>query len=162
MDWKYIILIGVTIIFFTIGLMGIALPILPGVFFIWLGSVIYGAFTGFKEISFPVIVVFTAMLLFTIVVDYLANIYGAKKFGAGKLGIFFSVIGMMIGVVTAGLIGLIVGPIIGAIIGELLSGKNHRQAFKAGIGTLVGFLSGTIIKFLVGLLMIGIFIWRVF
>ena len=94
--------------------------------------------------------------------DYLANLYGAKKFGAGKLGIFFAIIGMMTGVVAAGLVGLIIGPLIGAIIGELLSGKSHRQALRAGLGTIVGFLGGTIIKFIIGLVMIGIFIWQVF
>ncbi|PIS42898.1 MAG: DUF456 domain-containing protein [Candidatus Kerfeldbacteria bacterium CG08_land_8_20_14_0_20_40_16] len=162
MDWKYIILTGTTIIFFTVGLMGIALPFLPGIPLIWLGIVIYGAFTSFARLSFLIIVVFTVLMLFTVIVDYLANLYGAKKFGAGKLGIFFAIIGMMTGVVAAGLVGLIIGPLIGAIIGELLSGKSHRQALRAGLGTIVGFLGGTIIKFIIGLVMIGIFIWQVF
>jgi len=142
--------------------MGIALPFLPGIPLIWLGIVIYGAFTSFARLSFLIIVVFTVLMLFTVIVDYLANLYGAKKFGAGKLGIFFAIIGMMTGVVAAGLVGLIIGPLIGAIIGELLSGKSHRQALRAGLGTIVGFLGGTIIKFIIGLVMIGIFIWQVF
>lgn len=162
MDWKSFILIGVTVLFFAVGLAGIALPLLPGIPLIWLGIVIYGAFTGFKETGLLTMIIFTVLMFFTVVVDYLANLYGAKKFGAGKLGILFAIIGMMVGLLTAGFIGLIIGPMVGAIIGELLSGKDHRQAFKAGIGALVGFLSGTIIKFIIGLVMIGIFIWQVF
>ena len=162
MDWKYLTLTGATILLFTVGLAGIALPFLPGVPLIWLGTVIFGIFTNFEEITLLILAVFTFLMLFTVVIDYLANLYGAKKFGAGKLGIFFAILGMMIGLLSAGLIGLIIGPMIGAVIGELLSGKSHRQAFKAGIGTVVGFLSGTIIKFIIGLVMIGIFIWQVF
>lgn len=162
MDWEYIVLTVVTIIFFAVGLTGIALPFLPGVPLIWLGTVIYGAFTGFKRVTLLILAIFTILMLFTVVVDYLANLYGAKKFGAGKLGIFFAIMGMMAGLITGGLIGLIIGPMIGAVLGELLSGKSHRAAFKAGIGTVVGFLGGTIIKFIIGLVMIGVFIWQVF
>lgn len=161
MDWQQLVLTIVTILFFTAGLMGVALPFLPGVPLIWLGTIIYAIFTDFEEITYLILGAFTTLMLFTLVVDYLANLYGAKKFGAGKLGIIFAILGMMIGLLVAGLIGLIIGPIVGATIGELLSGKSHRQAFKAGLGTIAGFLGGVLVKFVIGLMIIGIFIWRV-
>jgi hypothetical protein len=106
--------------------------------------------------------VFTLLTGLSFLIDYLANIYGAKKFGAGRWGIAGSILGMMIGIITGGLVGMIVGPIVGATIGELISGKDHRRALKAGMGTFIGFLSGTLIKFTIGLLMIGIFFWQLF
>ena len=161
MDWQYIILMGVTIILFAVGLVGTVFPILPGIPLIWLGTVIFAIFTHFEKIGYLVISVFTLLMIFSIVIDYMANLYGAKKFGAGRWGIACAVLGMIIGVLTLGLIGLLVGPLIGVIIGELLSGKDFQQAFKAGIGTLIGFLSGTIVKFMIGLIMIGVFIWQI-
>lgn len=161
MDWKFILLSGVTIILFSVGLAGIALPFLPGIPLIWLATIIYAIFTNFQEVTYSVLAVFTFLMIFSLLVDYLANLYGAKKFGAGKWGMALAVVGMMIGLITAGLIGLIIGPMLGAIIGELLSGKSHKQALKAGLGTIFGFLGGILIKFVIGLIMIGIFIWQV-
>ncbi|MFA6272027.1 MAG: DUF456 domain-containing protein [Patescibacteria group bacterium] len=162
MGWEVIIFLGVAILFFAVGLVGIVFPLLPGIPLIWLGALIYAFFTDFREVGWLVMTVFTVLTIFSFVIDYLANIYGAKKFGAGRWGIAGSILGMMIGIITGGLVGLIVGPIIGATIGELISGKDHRRALKAGLGTFIGFLSGTLIKFIIGLLMIGLFFWQLF
>lgn len=162
MGWELLILLVIAILCFTVGLVGIVFPILPGILLIWLGALIYAIFTDFREVGWLVITVFTLLTIFSFVIDYLANLYGAKKFGAGKWGIAGSILGMMIGIVTGGLVGLIIGPIVGATLGELISGKDHRSAFKAGMGTFVGFLGGTLIRFIIGLLMIGIFFWQLF
>ena len=37
-------------------------------------------------------------------------------------------------------------PLVGAVIGELLGGKEMTQALKAGWGSFIGLLFGTIIK----------------
>ena len=44
------------------------------------------------------------------------------------------------------LAGVILGPLVGAILGELLGGKEVSQALKAGWGSFVGLLCGTILK----------------
>ena len=45
--------------------------------------------------------------------------------------------------------GIIFGPFIGAIAGELLGGRDLPHAIKAGIGSLIGFLLGTLLKVIV-------------
>ncbi len=57
---------------------------------------------------------------------------------------------------------MIVGPFLGAVSFEILFGKDYRTALKSGIGTIVGFLGGAISKLVIGVIMIGIFIWKVF
>jgi len=161
MDWPYFILMSVTIILFIIGLAGTVIPILPGVPIIWLGTVIFAVFTNFEKVGYWVIAFFTLLALFSIAIDYVANLYGAKKFGAGKWGVIGAFVGMVVGIITAGFIGLIIGPLIGAFVGELISGKEGAKAFKAGIGALVGFLGGVLVKLVIGLIMIGVFVWRV-
>jgi uncharacterized protein YqgC (DUF456 family) len=42
--------------------------------------------------------------------------------------------------------GIIAGPFIGAVVGEMLGGRNLPQALRAGIGTLIGFMVGTLLK----------------
>jgi uncharacterized protein YqgC (DUF456 family) len=96
------------------------------------------------------------------VLDYVANLYGAKKMGASRWGILGAFVGMLVGLFTGGVIGLVAGSFAGAILGEILAGKTGSQALKAGIGTFLGFLGGTLIKFVVGCAMLGIFLWRIF
>lgn len=46
-------------------------------------------------------------------------------------------------------LGVIFGPFLGAVIGELLGNKEFSQALRLGVGSLIGFLLGTFLKFVV-------------
>ena len=158
--WTILLFIG-TLLIMLVGLAGVILPMLPGVPIIWLGAFLYGLFTGFEEINWNILGVFAILTGFTIILDYVANLYGAKRMGATRWGILGAILGMLVGLLTAGLIGLLIGSFLGAVLGEILSGKTQSQALRAGIGTFLGFLGGTLIKFIVGSIMIGIFLWKV-
>jgi uncharacterized protein YqgC (DUF456 family) len=45
-----------------------------------------------------------------------------------------------------GAAGVIVCPFLGAVAGELLAGKNMQEAVKAGWGSFLGLLFGTVLK----------------
>ncbi|HHT9150660.1 MAG TPA: DUF456 family protein, partial [Candidatus Wujingus californicus] len=79
-----------------------------------------------------------------------------------KWGIIGSIVGTGVGFYTGGPIGLILGPVIGTIVFEFIGGKGYKGALKSGLGNFVGFLGGSILKFVVGLAMIIVFIWKVF
>jgi uncharacterized protein YqgC (DUF456 family) len=71
------------------------------------------------------------------------------------------VIGGIFGVIFLGFLGIIAGPFIGAFCAELLSGKSGISALRASWGTLLGFLAGSLLKIIIGLIMIGSFIWQI-
>jgi hypothetical protein len=150
-----------TMIIMLIGLAGTILPMLPGLPIMWAGTLIYALLTGFEDIGWIFLVIFGALTAITTLLDYVANLYGAKRMGAGSWGIFGALVGMLIGLFLAGLIGLLVGSFLGAILGELLGGKKSSQALKAGVGTFLGFLGGTFLKFIIGCIMIGVFLFEV-
>ncbi len=158
--WTVLLFTGALLIM-LVGLAGVILPMLPGVPIIWLGAFLYGLSTGFEKINWNILGIFAILTAFTIVLDYVANLYGAKKMGATRWGIIGALFGMLVGLLTGGLIGLLVGSFAGAVLGELLGGKTESQALRAGIGTFLGFLGGTLIKFIVGCIMIGVFLWKV-
>lgn len=84
--------------------------------------------------------------------DYLLPIMGAKMFKATKYGIWFSIIGMLIGIFFFPPFGMILGMLFGAIIGELLAGKAKAEAIKVG---LISFLF-SIFAILIKIAMVGV------
>ncbi len=161
MNAGVIVLFILTLATMLVGLAGTIIPMIPGLPIMWAGALIYAILTGFQEISWIYLVVFGALTLVVQVLDYVANLYGAKKMGASRWGILGALVGMLVGLFTGGIIGLVAGSFVGAILGEILAGKTGSQALKAGVGTFLGFLGGTLIKFVVGCAMLGIFLWGV-
>lgn len=138
------------------GLAGCILPMLPGPPLAWLGMLLLH-FTDRVDFSVTELVVSVLVVIATLVLDYFTPMIGAKKFGGGKYGNRGCVIGTIVGMFFLPL-GLILGPFLGAVIGELIAGKPFRAALKAGFGSFVGFLFGTLIKLAVCLYFIIRFI----
>lgn len=159
--WE-IVLFAISIIIMLAGMAGIIVPIIPSIPLIWLGSFIYAIFTHFEKITWVVLLIFALLTIFSIVLENIGNVYGAKRFGATKWGIIGSIVGTGVGFYTGGPVGLILGPVIGTIIFEFIGGKGYKGALKSGLGNFVGFLGGSILKFVMGLAMIIVFIWKVF
>jgi hypothetical protein len=155
MDILIVILCFVLII---VGLIGIIIPFLPGIAFVWLGIFIYASKTGFETISLATLIVFSVITVLFFLLDFLAPLLGAKKYKSGKWGVVGAFLGTLLGVATLGPIGLILGPFLGALAGELISGKERSQAFSSAFGAVIGFLFGTLLKLIFGLVMFGFFV----
>jgi hypothetical protein len=52
-----------------------------------------------------------------------------------------------------GPIGIIIGPFIGAVIGEMIKGRKSDEAFRAGFGSFIGFVAGTLMKIVLSLIL---------
>ncbi len=149
----------IIIAFFIIAFIGLVYPIIPSVLFILGGFIVYGLFYGFSELPwwFWVIEILFVILLFG--ADTLSNVVGVKKFGGSKAGMWGSTIGLLIGPFVIPVAGILIGPFIGAVAAELIVTRSSlEQAFKAGIGSLVGFLTSIVTKGIVQIVMIVLFI----
>jgi uncharacterized protein YqgC (DUF456 family) len=153
-----IILWIAVIALFLIGLAGTILPALPGNILIFAGTLVYGICTGFEEVTFWVLAALAGISIGAQVLDYAAEAYGAKRFGASKYGMWGAIIGGVIGLLILNIAGLVLGLFLGGVIPELLfGGRSVKGALSTGWGSLLGFLGGTLMKFILGLIMIGIF-----
>ena len=155
-------LLALALIVMIIGVIGTLLPVLPGTPLIFLAALGYGFYDNFKHITPFVIIVLFVLMGFTFFVDYLSGVIGARRYGASKMGTWGSLIGAILGLILFNLPGIIFGPAIGAILGEMLAGKNLDQAFKVGMGTLLGILGGTIIKIATAIIMVAYFVIKLF
>ncbi|MEK5487461.1 DUF456 domain-containing protein [Lysinibacillus sp. FSL M8-0355] len=143
---------------FIISFIGLVYPIIPGVLFLVGGFLLYGVFFSFAELSwwFWVIEILFVVLLFG--ADTVANAFGIKKFGGSNAGMWGSTIGLLIGPFIIPVAGILIGPFLGAVIAELVVEKRTlNEAVKSGVGSLIGFLTSTIAKAVIQIVMIIVF-----
>jgi len=141
-----------------VGLIGVFVPIIPGIPLAWLGLFIYAIGTGFDRISLLVVVILFILMVIISVMDFLAPMWGAQKYKASKFGILGAFLGLIAGVITFNLWGIIFGPFIGAFSFEVIARRRLKGAFNAAVGTFIGFIAGTLIKIIFISIMSGFFI----
>jgi uncharacterized protein len=121
---------------------GSILPGLPGAPLALAATIAAGYLTGFTRIDVGVIAWVAVLTLLSQGVELLGNLIGARRFGAGRAGTWGGVIGSLIGVVLLPPWGLLLGAGVGAAAFELLAGRPAAQAWRAGLGSLLGTLAG--------------------
>lgn len=139
------------------GFVGSILPNLPGIPVMFGGMLLAAWVDHFTKIPVWVIVVLGVLAAFSIVFDFLAGTYGAKRYGASKAAVWGALLGTIVGLFF-GIPGLLLGPFIGAVIGQLASGSPIDHAARVGFGTWIGLLIGTAIKLAVAFMMLGTFV----
>ncbi len=148
----------IIVVLFFVGMAGAVYPVLPGALAIYAGFFVYGFMIGFEPFGVWFWLIQTTIVAVLMVADYAVSALGVKKFGGTRASVIGSTIGLLIGPFVIPVAGLLIGPFIGAVVGELIVGTEFRQAVRAGIGALVGFFSGLVVKFVLQLLMIVLFI----
>ena len=152
----------VAIVLFIIAFAGLVYPIIPSAVFLVGGFLLYGWIHTFDGMNlfFWIIQVLFIILLFG--ADTLSNLVGVKKFGGSKAGMWGSTIGLIFGPFVIPVAGILIGPFLGAVIAELIVSRSSiKQAFKTGVGSLVGFLTSVVTKGFVMVVMIAIFVFFV-
>jgi len=146
-----------------VGCLGSVLPGIPStplVLIAAIGHKLYFRETGAGWIVLTLLVLMTALSL---VMDYLASIYGAKRFGATKSGMAGAIVGAIVGLFF-NLPGILLGPFIGAALFEMAGGREFKPAMKAGLGATLGLFAGAIGKFICCAAMMVLFatnvLWR--
>jgi uncharacterized protein YqgC (DUF456 family) len=144
------------IILMLVGLAGCILPLLPGPPLCYAALLIQQLQENPPYTS-RFLIVWAVITIAVTALDYVIPIYGTKKFGGTKYGMWGCVIGLVAGL-WLGPLGIVVGPFLGAFIGELIANSNSDQALKAAVGSFVGFLFGTLLKLVVCCVMVWFFI----
>ncbi len=150
------------VVFFIAGVAGTVLPALPGAPLIWLGMFLYGLTVNFNNLPWTFFFGQGLAVALIFFVDYIAGAWGVKRYGGSKEAVWGSIIGGLLGLVLLGPFGLIFGPFIGAVAGELYLKNTLEKAFRVGVGTLIGFMGGFLLKLAIEIVMIVWFFVAVF
>ena len=139
------------------GIVGCVAPVLPGVPLAYAGLILL-QLTDKVQFTWQFLVIWAVVVVIVQVLDYFIPAWGTKRFGGSKWGVWGSTVGLFVGLIM-GPWGVVAGPFAGAVVGELLYISSHRdkgnnaanstplrQALKAGIGSFIGLMTGTVIK----------------
>jgi len=149
--WIDILFVVIGIILLLVGIIGCVLPVLPGQILAW-ASLLMLQFKSDPPFTAKFIVLWALITAGVTILDYIVPLWGTKKLGGSKYGIWGAALGLLVGVFFSP-IGLIIGPFAGAFVGEMIAGKDSNTAFKSGLGSFIGFLTGTLLKLVISFVM---------
>lgn len=159
----YLIPFIIALILILIGLLGIIIPFLPDMFFVFLGILIFAILTGFEKITLSFILIILLLTLFSYLFDWIGVTLGAKKSKASNVGIIGAILGALLGIFCGGLLGMVLFSLLGTTIFELIfAHKNLADSLKAGAGSVFGLFFSIILKFALAGIIIGLFLARIF
>lgn len=137
-------------ILIIVGFIGSALPVIPGPPLAWVGYLMlkWTKYIADNENYDTLLWVMLFLVIVVTLLDYVVPVWGTKKWGGSKAGMWGATIGLIVGMFL-GPIGIIVGPFLGAFLGELTTGKEQKDALRSGWGSFLGFLLGVGMKMMV-------------
>ena len=150
-----ILLFVLGLIILIVGFVGCVLPILPGQAVAFLSLILLQFMTP-PRLDGDTIWMMAGFMVVVTALDYIVPIYGTKRFGGTKRGVWGSTIGLIFGIfilppfLALGPLGILIcviaGPFVGAYIGELTGNRESKGALIAAFGSFIGFLTGTLLK----------------
>ncbi len=137
------------------GLAGLVLPVLPGAVLLVAGVVALAWGSGFTVVGWGTVAFAGVMGLAITAVDVAASVLGARAFGASRWALIGSGVGLVVGLFL-GLPGIVLGPALGALAFEYLKDPDFGRAARAGVGALLGFVVGSVLKVTLGAVLVGV------
>jgi uncharacterized protein len=154
-----ILLLVLGVILMLVGLAGCILPFLPGPPLCF-AALLIQQLQSTPPYARDFLLTWAGITIVVTALDYVIPIYGTKRFGGTKYGMWGCVVGL-VGGLWLGPLGLIIGPFIGALAGELIGNAKSEHALRAALGSFVGFLLGTLLK-LIACFVMGWYFIRAF
>ena len=128
------------------GFIGCVIPAIPGPILGFLSLILISISGGWALYQWWLLVILGALALFTTVIDNILPAWASKKSGAGKPGVWGSVVGMVAGSFVIPPFGTIIGAFAGALLGELLFNRENKKPLKAALGVFKGTMLGILVK----------------
>ena len=142
------------------GLMSLITFVIPGLTVIWICALVYALITGFNLTATIALIVMTILMLFGNFVDQLLMGARARKNGATWGSIGASMLAAFVFSILFPPFGGLVAAILVLLGFEFYRLRDWKQAANSSKDLAAGCLSALLVRFMIGLVMIGIwFVW---
>ncbi|MGM8212505.1 DUF456 domain-containing protein [Virgibacillus sp. W0430] len=148
----------IIILLFILSFVGVIFPLIPSVFVLWIGFLLYHFLVDNEQLTVIFWLVMGLWSIILVAADIIANSYFVKKFGGSKWGERGAVIAVIVGSFLFPPFGILIVPFITVFIIEMIQQQTVKEALLAAIGSLIAFLSGAFAKVVIQLIMIIWFI----
>jgi hypothetical protein len=143
-----------------VGLAGLIIPIFPGLVVIWIAALIFGILTGFTTLGWVIFAVLTVLMVVGNVADNIMMGTKARQGGASWLSIILGLLAGILGSLLIPPIGGIIGAPLVLFLAEYMRQRQVDKAFASTRALLIGWGWSFVIRFIIGLVMIGLWmIW---
>lgn len=139
----------------VLGLMGVLLPVLPGLLLIWAAAVFYGFMVGFGTVGWSVVGLLTILAVAGAIKGVVIPRRAAVDSGASGWAQLGAVVGGVLGFFVIPVFGLIIGALAGLLAVEYILKGDWNEALVAVRGTARGFGVSVVIDLLLGVIMIA-------
>lgn len=140
------------------GLLGVLLPILPGIPYMFVVALLYGLATKFRPLSTKEIIILGVITGLSVLVDHLSGVLGARWGGAHKKSLLAGFLGLIVGLILFPPFGGIIGLFLAVLVTEIAIHDDNRRAVKAATGSLLGSFAGMLISALLSILFLVLFV----
>jgi uncharacterized protein len=132
----------------VVGFIGCVIPAIPGPLLGYVALILVAIPGGWSLIPVWLLILLGVAAVAATVLDNVLPALSSKKAGAGKAGVWGSILGMIAGSFFTP-IGTIVGAFVGALLGELIFNRENEQPLKAALGVFKGTMLGIMMKLVV-------------
>jgi uncharacterized protein YqgC (DUF456 family) len=150
-NWPVLIVVAATM---AVGLLGVVVPLVPGLPLIWLAALVYGLIEGFDVAGVVGMVVITALLVAGIVAKVVIPSQRAVEGGAPRSSIIVAAVTGIIAFFLIPVVGLPVGAVGGLLAAEYRRLNDWQRAWQSTRIVVVGFGVGVLVEFAAGIGMI--------
>ncbi len=151
MDLAVTLLAGTVMV---IGLVGVLVPIIPGLGLIWVAALAHGFVVGWNAFGITVMVVLTVITAASVVVGIVIPRNAAAQSGAAGSSQVFMIVGAIAGFFIIPVFGLPLGALGGVLGAEYLDKGDWHEARRATLATAKGFGWSALVQFAMGFVMI--------
>jgi uncharacterized protein YqgC (DUF456 family) len=152
--WLHLSVIGITIFAMLVGLLGLLVPLFPGIVVIWLAALGYGVVVGFNTAGVILFVVITILMLAGTTVDNVLIGVGARQGGASWLSLVVALVAGIAGTLLYPPIGGLIATPLAVLLVEFVRSRDWRKTWIAVRGLAVGWGLSYVVRFLIGVVMI--------
>jgi uncharacterized protein YqgC (DUF456 family) len=158
--WLQISIEVLTLTFMLFGLFGLIIPVIPGLVIIWVAALGYGIASGFGTLGWIMFAIISLLMVAGSVIDNVLMGTQARQSGASWVSIAAALVFGIAGNFVLPVIGGLIAALLALFIAEWIRRKNWRESLKSVRGMAWGCGWAFVIRFIMGIVMIGLWmIW---
>lgn len=155
MDTGALVLIALAMV---VGLIGTALPLVPGLPIVWLAALVYGIAEGFGTTGTVAFGIITVLAIAGIVGGVVLPHRHVAARGAARSSVVAGAVGAIVGFFVIPVIGLVIGGVIAIYAMEYRRTGDGAAAWSTTKTLLVGFGLGVLLELSAGILIVIVWI----